>query len=101
MQRGRAVWRSNNALPPAQSKDTLTLTIGYHQLEGKKMPLKKPLAILEKDEAKGGEGGIAYKASGRGLMGSRWPQEQLALAGAQAAWRTAAIDQQLAAPRRC
>jgi pyruvate/2-oxoglutarate dehydrogenase complex dihydrolipoamide acyltransferase (E2) component len=46
-----------------QSKDTVTLTIGYHQLEGKKVPLKKPLAVLERDEAKAGEGGIAYKAS--------------------------------------
>ncbi|GIL91204.1 hypothetical protein Vretimale_18861 [Volvox reticuliferus] len=28
----------------------LQLTIGYHQLEGKRVPLKKPLAVLNKCE---------------------------------------------------
>jgi hypothetical protein len=42
------------AVPPtamvssvAQNKDTVQLQIGYHILEGKKMALKKPMAILE------------------------------------------------------
>lgn len=33
----------------AQRKDSLQLTIGYHQLEGQLVNLKKPLAILEKE----------------------------------------------------
>jgi hypothetical protein len=37
------------------------------------MPLKKPLAILEKDEARAGEGGIAYKASARWMGWRRRP----------------------------
>lgn len=31
-----------------QKKDTVELTIGYHQLEGQSVALKKPLAMLEK-----------------------------------------------------
>lgn len=31
-----------------QDGKTLQLTIGYHQLEGKRVPLKKPMAILSK-----------------------------------------------------
>ncbi len=30
-----------------QSQDVVVLQVGYHQLEGKRVPLKKPLAILE------------------------------------------------------
>lgn len=30
-----------------QNKDVVQLQIGYHILEGKKLPLKKPMAILE------------------------------------------------------
>eukprot|EP00877_Chromochloris_zofingiensis_P000855 jgi/Chrzof1/10770/Cz05g11170.t1 len=33
----------------SSNKDVVQLTIGYHQLEGKRVPLKKPIAILEKD----------------------------------------------------
>lgn len=34
------------------------LTVGYHQLEGKRLQLKKPFAILQKEEAQGpGQGG--------------------------------------------
>ena len=37
-------------LPPrnTQDKDIIRLVIGYHQLEGKRISLKKPFAILEK-----------------------------------------------------
>ena len=31
-----------------QDKDIIRLVIGYHQLEGKRISLKKPFAILEK-----------------------------------------------------
>ena len=31
-----------------QVKGVVELTIGYHQLSGKLVPLKKPLAVLEK-----------------------------------------------------
>ena len=36
-----------------QKKDAVELVVGYHQLEGQLLPLKKPLAMLEKtfDEA--------------------------------------------------
>ena len=33
-----------------QKGDALQLTIGAHQLEGKKVALKKPFAILEPDK---------------------------------------------------
>lgn len=36
-----------------QDGKTLQLTVGYHQLEGKKVPLKKPLAILSKVQREG------------------------------------------------
>jgi hypothetical protein len=40
----------------------VSLLIGYHQLEGRIVPLKKPLAVLEKEE----EAGVAvgYKVKG-------------------------------------
>ena len=34
-----------------QTKGVVELTIGYHQLSGKLVPLKKPLAVLEKCKA--------------------------------------------------
>jgi hypothetical protein len=34
----------------AQNKDIVQLTVGYHQLEGKRVALKKPFAILEQVE---------------------------------------------------
>ncbi len=36
----------------------MLLTIGYHQLEGKRLPLKKPLAVLEQE---GSGEGLGYK----------------------------------------
>ncbi len=44
---------TNHAFPLSlslvpQDGKSLQLTVGYHQLEGKKVPLKKPLAILSK-----------------------------------------------------
>ena len=35
-------------LANTQDKDIIRLVIGYHQLEGKRISLKKPFAILEK-----------------------------------------------------
>lgn len=44
----------------------MLLTIGYHQLEGKRMELKKPFAVL--DRAAGGEGGATgYKVGEEAL----------------------------------
>jgi hypothetical protein len=56
-----------------QNKDVVVMQIGYHQIEGKKVPLKKPLAILEKRPggsgggcgSGGGSGGGGANASGR------------------------------------
>jgi chromosome transmission fidelity protein 8 len=45
--------RRNDACMP-QDKDVVQLMIGYHQLEGKKVALKKPFAILEKVEVPNG-----------------------------------------------
>lgn len=39
--------------------DTVLLNIGYHQLEGKRLPLKKPLAVLEKNAEP--SRGVGYK----------------------------------------
>lgn len=36
-----------------QNQDVVQLQIGYHVLEGKRMPLKKPMAILETQQATG------------------------------------------------
>ncbi|KAK9809807.1 hypothetical protein WJX73_008411 [Symbiochloris irregularis] len=45
------------------SKGVIELTIGYHQLAGKLVPLKKPLAVLEKVPAKraGDTSHLAYQ----------------------------------------
>lgn len=50
---------------PEQSKGVVELTIGYHQLTGKLVPLKKPLAVLEKvlDDNEGRARTRAYQAS--------------------------------------
>ena len=48
---------------PAQG-GSVFLTIGYHQLEGKRMPLKKPLAVLEQERS--GEE-LSYKVRWRAL----------------------------------
>mmetsp|Transcript_18703 Transcript_18703/g.52565 ORF Transcript_18703/g.52565 Transcript_18703/m.52565 type:complete len:115 (-) Transcript_18703:485-829(-) len=32
-------------------KDVVRLTVGYHQLEGKRLDLKKPFAILQKQQS--------------------------------------------------
>ena len=46
----------------------MLLTIGYHQLEGKRQPLKKPMAVLSKVAAGEVEGGggraLAYEVIG-------------------------------------
>lgn len=53
-----------------QNKDIVQLQIGYHILEGKRMPLRKPLAILEtlqtssNSPSSGGEGGQNSSSSG-------------------------------------
>jgi hypothetical protein len=36
-----------------QNKDVVQLQVGYHVLEGKKVALKKPLAILESQQVTG------------------------------------------------
>lgn len=37
-----------NSIPMMRFQDTVYLTIGHHQLEGQVVPLKKPLAVLQK-----------------------------------------------------
>lgn len=44
------------ACPCMQNQDTVQLQIGYHMLEGKRVPLKKPMAILEKQQETDSEG---------------------------------------------
>lgn len=41
----------------------LTLTVGYHEVEGKLAALKKPLVVLRRAQA-GGAGESAYEAVG-------------------------------------
>lgn len=53
-----------DCLPTGLQGDTVLLTIGYHQLEGKRLPLKKPLAVLEKHDGASQSGG--YKVRCRG-----------------------------------
>jgi chromosome transmission fidelity protein 8 len=48
----------------SSGKDTVVMTVGYHQLEGKRVPLKKPLAIMEKTEESQPEGGVGYVVVG-------------------------------------
>lgn len=67
----------------------MLLTIGYHQLEGKRQQLKKPFAVLDRVQgssdgggggsqgsqgSQGGEGGgdPQYKARSTGLLGAEW-----------------------------
>lgn len=42
-----------------QKKNVVELIIGYHQLEGQLVPLKKPLAMLEKVPEECGTGSTA------------------------------------------
>lgn len=55
----------------------MQLMIGYHQLEGKKVALKKPFAILEKVEvpnaSQSGALHVQYQASGCGRLGACIP----------------------------
>ncbi|GBF93486.1 hypothetical protein Rsub_06619 [Raphidocelis subcapitata] len=56
----------------AASKDVVQLQVGYHLMEGKKVPLKKPLAILEKRSgggSGGGGGGGGMEVDGAGPSG--------------------------------
>jgi chromosome transmission fidelity protein 8 len=51
----------------SSSADTLYLQVGYHRLEGKKVLLKKPLAVLRRMEGRqassdGGEGPLRTQA---------------------------------------
>jgi chromosome transmission fidelity protein 8 len=48
----------------SEKTGNLLLTIGYHQLEGTEQPLKKPYAILQKDESKARDGSMAYSVAG-------------------------------------
>ncbi|GAB4819033.1 hypothetical protein N2152v2_006079 [Parachlorella kessleri] len=49
-------------LSVSNSGGSVLLSIGYHQLEGKKLPLKKPLAVLEREPA--ATQGLTYKVLG-------------------------------------
>lgn len=48
----------------SQNPDVVQLTIGYHLLEGKRVPLKKPLAILDQDEGDGEKKATKYRVVG-------------------------------------
>jgi hypothetical protein len=39
-----------------QNQDVVQLQVGYHVLEGKRMPLKKPMAIMDKVQETDDEG---------------------------------------------
>jgi hypothetical protein len=39
-----------------QNQDVVQLQVGYHVLEGKRMPLKKPMAIMDKVQETDEEG---------------------------------------------
>ena len=57
--------------PPSHhaSQETLQLTVGYHRLEGKLVLLKKPLAVLRRQEGCE-EGEAAYEVVG--VVRSKW-----------------------------
>lgn len=58
---------------------SIFLTIGYHQLEGSRVPLKKPFAILEKDTS---EGSTGYQVgSVGGVLSWRPPQVRVVARG--------------------
>ena len=58
-------------------RQAVELVIGYHKLEGKVVPLQKPLAMLQKHCGSGGEGACAqaleYKVQ-EGCWGFRFRQ---------------------------
>ncbi|OIW06332.1 hypothetical protein TanjilG_14977 [Lupinus angustifolius] len=41
------------------SQEVYTFTVGYHELSGSKVPLKKPLLVLNKIKNEGGESGCS------------------------------------------
>ncbi|KAF5843339.1 chromosome transmission fidelity protein 8 [Dunaliella salina] len=48
-------------------KDVVRLTVGYHQLEGKRLDLKKPFAILQKQQQQSAEetgSSVSYQVAG-------------------------------------
>ena len=48
-----------------EPQGVLTLTVGYHEVEGKLAALKKPLVVLRRvDEADGAAGPASYEAVG-------------------------------------
>lgn len=44
-----------------QNPEVIQLTVGYHQLEGKKVGLKKPFAILQQATDEDTEAGKKYQ----------------------------------------
>lgn len=67
-------------LPPTAAstkQGTVYLTIGYHQLEGKVQPLKKPLAVLSKvdslQDASSGEPQTSYEVGALSMQHPRPP----------------------------
>lgn len=48
--------------------DSIFLTIGYHQLEGKRLPLKKPLAVLERSGSCAGAGYKVRRSTQKSLF---------------------------------
>ncbi|MEW5304782.1 MAG: hypothetical protein WDW36_007369 [Sanguina aurantia] len=48
---------------PNADKDAVQLTIGYHQMEGRWIPLKKPFAILQSSDGSGKAAGLCDTAN--------------------------------------
>lgn len=64
------------------------LTIGYHQLEGKRIELKKPYAVLDRVPEEDGQGAVEYKVLA-GLPVRRFARLPACLPGHQAAAQSA------------
>jgi chromosome transmission fidelity protein 8 len=50
--------------PHDAKKDTVCLQIGYHRLEGVKVPLKKPMVVLVREGQEDGPGASSQDESG-------------------------------------
>ena len=66
---GSAHRSSGPYLPACLLQGSVVLNIGYHQLEGQRVALKKPLAVLEKVAGEGEGQSTEYKASPRRSAG--------------------------------
>jgi hypothetical protein len=61
-----------------QNQDVVQLQVGYHVLEGKRMPLKKPMAIMDKVQETDSEGNIQTVCKVCGAAGAATERQTVA-----------------------